>query len=200
MLMLSGSFFTFTLVGIAVHLVPILVDGGSAPMTAAALAGLVGIFSVAGRLATGALLDRWRASRVAAACLLFPITGCALLLAHGGGWAQALAASTIGLALGSEFDLVTYLATKHLGLRRFGVLFGTIMVPMALGTATGPLAASSIHDHTGSYDPFLWLAMPMMAIGALMLTLLGPHPAFAVADRADPDQRRASPGGARSLS
>ena len=179
MLMIAASFFTFTLVGITVHLVPILVDGGIAKMTAASFAGVAGLCAIAGRLGTGFVLDRFQAPRVAAAAMVLPISGCALLLLHGGWWMQSIAALLIGFAMGAEFDLVTYLATRHLGLRRFGVLFGIIMVPMATGTALGPLVASAIHDRFAGYNPFLWLAMPMLAIGALLLTLLGPFPDFA---------------------
>ena len=52
-LMLSASFFTFTLVGVSVHLVPILVDGGTAKMTAATFACIGGLCAMIGRLATG---------------------------------------------------------------------------------------------------------------------------------------------------
>jgi MFS family permease len=187
MLMIAASLFTFTLVGITVHLVPILIDGGIGKMTAGTFALVSGLCAVLGRLATGVLLDRWRATRVAAGAMVLPISGCALLLAHGGWWPQAAAAVLIGLAMGSEFDLVTYLATRHLGLRRFGLLFGVIMVPMAMGTASGPLVASKIHDLFASYDMFLSLAMPLLAIGALLLALLGPAPNFAVAPPAEPE-------------
>jgi MFS family permease len=177
-LMIAATFFTFTLVGITVHLVPILVDGGISTMTAATFTGIGGVCAILGRLATGYVLDRFQAPRVAAAAMILPISGCALLLLHGGWWTQGAAALLLGFAMGAEFDLVTYLATRHFGLRRFGVLFGIVMVPMASGTATGPLIASAIHDSFKSYDPFLWVAMPMLAIGALLLTLLGPFPKF----------------------
>jgi MFS family permease len=179
-LALAATLFTFTLVGITVHLVPILVDGGITRMTAASFAGIGGLCAILGRLGTGYVLDRFQAPRVAAAAMVLPISGCALLLIHGGWWMQAAGAILIGFAMGAEFDLVTYLATRHFGLRRFGVLFGIVMVPMASGTATGPLVASTIHDKFLSYDPFLWAAMPMLAIGALLLTLLGPFPRLPV--------------------
>jgi MFS family permease len=177
--MLAGTSFTFTLVGLTVHFIPILADDGETRMAAAGIASLIGIFSAVGRLAVGILLDWFGSARkVAAGCLLLPISGCVLLILQGGGWTHALAAMLVGLGLGSEFDLVTYLATRHLGMKRFGMLFGAIMVPMSLGTATGPLVASSIHDHFSSYGPFLWLAIPLLAIGALSLVLLGPYPDF----------------------
>lgn len=180
-LMLAGSSFTFTLVGLTVHFIPILADDGETRMAAAGIASLIGIFSAVGRLAVGALLDGFgSAGKIAAGCLLLPITGCALLILQSGWWSHALAAMLVGLGLGSEFDLVTYLATRHLGMKRFGMLFGAIMVPMSLGTATGPLVASAIHDHFSGYGPFLWLAMPLLAIGAASLVLLGPYPDFSI--------------------
>lgn len=183
-LMIAASFFTFTLVGVTVHLQPMLVEGGISNMTAASFAGAGGVCAILGRLGTGYVLDRFQAPQVAAAAMILPISGCALLLLHGGWWMQGAAALLLGFAMGAEFDLVTYLATRHFGLRRFGLLFGIIMVPMAMGTATGPLRASAIYDQFHSYDPFLWVAMPMLAIGAVLLALLGPFPRFAGAEDA----------------
>jgi hypothetical protein len=130
------------------------------------------------------MLDRWSTSRAALVACLTPIIGCGLFLAHGGWWCEASAVAAIGLATGAEFQLVTYLATKHLGLRRFGLFFGLIMIPMAVGTAVGPLAAAWTHDRFASYDPFFWTAMPLLAMAGLSLSLFGPEPVFAQPDLA----------------
>src|SRR5262249_14471695 len=58
-LFIASVLFTFTLIGLVVHFVPILKDRGADPMRAAGVAALVGLFSIAGRLGTGVLLDRF---------------------------------------------------------------------------------------------------------------------------------------------
>ncbi|MET0385930.1 MAG: MFS transporter [Polyangiales bacterium] len=178
-LFIASALFTFTIIALVVHFVPILKDRGAEPMAAAGVASLVGLFSIAGRLATGILLDRYRASFVGAGVFLLPIIACLLLLFAGSSWlAQATAAAVIGLTLGSEVDVIVYLTTRHFGLKNFGTLYGGLLTALSLGTAFGPLAAAAIYDRNGSYELFLRLTILFMAGSSLALASL-PHPTFA---------------------
>ncbi|MFD1958618.1 MFS transporter [Novosphingobium panipatense] len=62
-LFIASLLFTFTVIALVVHFTAILGDSGASPMLAAGIASFVGWFSLAGRLGTGALLDRLPASR-----------------------------------------------------------------------------------------------------------------------------------------
>jgi MFS family permease len=178
-LFIASALFTFTIIALVVHFVPILKDRGAQPMAAAGVASLVGLFSIAGRLATGLLLDRFRASFVGASVFLLPMVACALLLGAGSNpLAQSVAAAVIGLTLGSEVDVIVYLATRHFGLKHFGMLYGGLLTALSLGTAFGPLAAAAIYDRHGSYELFLWLTIVFMAGSSISLLTL-PHPTFA---------------------
>jgi predicted MFS family arabinose efflux permease len=177
-LFIASALFTFTLIALVVHFVPILKDRGADPMAAAGVASLVGLFSIVGRLGTGMLLDRFRASLVGAGAFMLPIIGCALLLFWGDKpAAQSLAAAVIGLTLGSEVDVIVYLTTRHFGLKNFGALYGGLLTALSIGTAAGPLAAAAIYDAKGSYELFLWLTTLSMGASALALATL-PHPSF----------------------
>ena len=178
-LFIASVLFTFTLIALVVHFVPILKDRGADPMAAAGVAALVGLFSILGRLGTGVLLDRFRASLVGAGAFMLPILACALLLFWGANpAAQSAAAAVIGLTLGSEIDVIVYLTTRHFGLKNFGALYGGLLTALSIGTATGPLAAAAIYDAKGSYELFLWLTTFAMGLSALALASL-PRPAFA---------------------
>jgi MFS family permease len=181
-LFIASALFTFTIIALVVHFVPILKDRGAEPMVAAGIASLVGVFSIIGRIATGVLLDRFRASLVGAAVFLLPIGACLLLLFSGDRRiAQVVAAAVVGLTLGSEVDVIVYLTTRHFGLKNFGTLYGGLLTALSLGTAFGPLAAAAIYDRHGSYELFLMLTMICMgASGVALLTL--PRPAFAAHD------------------
>jgi MFS family permease len=173
-LFVAAGLFTFTVMGLVVHLVPILKGLGADPLAAAKIASLVGVFSIVGRLGTGILLDRLPAHFVGAAIFLLPTLGCALLFFHGASpMSQAAAAASLGLCLGAEVDVVGYLASRHFGLRNFGVLFGTIVVALAVGGAFGPLVAGLTFDWYGSYGRFLLLTMALLAGGGLALATLG---------------------------
>lgn len=172
--------FTFTIIALVLHFLPILTDQGVSRVAAASVASLIGLFSIVGRLATGYLLDHIRASTVGAIAFLLPIVSC-LLIQFAGAHpvAQVTAAVFIGLALGSEIDVVVYLTTRHFGLKNFGAIYGGLLAALSFGTAFGPLAAASVYDHYGSYSPFLMATIVFMALSSLGLATL-PKPAFAV--------------------
>jgi predicted MFS family arabinose efflux permease len=178
-LLMAGGLFSFTLIAILVHFVPILKDSGAAPLAAAGIASLIGIFSIFGRLGTGLLLDRFPGHLVGAVAFLLPIIACVLLLLDGARpVSQAVAAAFVGLTVGSEVDVIAYLAAKHFGLKNFGTLYGALVMALTLGTAFGPLAAGAVFDHYHSYLPFLLLTVAMMAASSMALVSLGPPPSL----------------------
>jgi predicted MFS family arabinose efflux permease len=172
-LLLACGLFTFTALGIIVHFVPILTDRGADPLAAAGIASLIGIFSIVGRLGTGVLLDHLPGHLVGAGVFLLPIVACALLFADGANpLSQGIAAACFGLTVGAEVDVIAYLASRHFGLKNYGVLFGAMIGALALGTAFGPLAAGAAFDWYGSYAQFLVLTMVFMAASSLALATL----------------------------
>lgn len=180
-LLLASLLFTFTILALVVHFVPILSGVGLSAVDAAGYAALIGLFSIVGRLATGFLLDRFRASLVGALIFLLPVGASLFLIIFGSGGAAA-AAILIGLTLGAEVDVVVYLTTRHFGLKSFGALYGGLLVALSLGTATGPLAAAKIYDEFGGYNHFMWLTMGLMIASSLLLFSL-PRPGFGNIDK-----------------
>lgn len=86
------------------------------------------------------------------------------------------AAAVLGLTVGSEVDVIAYLAARHFGLKNFGALYGALVMALSLGTSFGPLAAGAVFDRYASYARFLMLAMALMAVSAAALVSLGPTP------------------------
>lgn len=176
-LALGAAALMFASGGILVNLVPILKADGVSMSTAAWIAGMTGIGTISGRLATGWLLDRFQANVVGAIGVLLPIFTAALLLAFPGSVPFAIAAALLlGLNLGSEVDAVGYLVARHFGLRAFGALFGTIIGITNLLLGVGPLVANHIYDLTRSYDVFLWIAIPTCLVAALLFLAVGRNP------------------------
>ncbi len=177
-LFFATGFFTFSIFGAIVNIYPILTDRGAAPMTAASAASLVGIFSFIGRLATGVTLDRFRANIVGAVCFLMPIPACALLLSHTTGtWSYFVATALLGLSLGAEVDVVSYLITRRFGLKNFGAIQGALLVATALGSASGPITAGATFDRFGSYAHFLSATIVLMLFSAFVIGTARSSPA-----------------------
>lgn len=186
-LLIASGLFSFTTIGVVVHFVPILKDNGAEPLAAAGIASIIGIFSIIGRVGTGMLLDRFPANRVGAVAFLIPLVACALLLMDGANpTSQSAAAAVFGLTLGSEVDVIAFLAARHFGLKNFGALYGAMVMALSLGTAFGPLAAGAVFDRYDSYAPFLMLTTVLMTVSAIILLSVGAKPpktaAFVAAD------------------
>lgn len=167
---------TFAMVALSFHFVPMLTAKGKSATEAAGIAALIGLASLVGRLGTGLLIDRFRASLVGGAAFLLPAAGALVLLtSDGAGAGPMLAATLIGLTLGAEIDVLVYILTRHFGLRNFGALYGAILAALSVGTAIGPLVAANVFDRTGSYDAFLWGTVALMLASSAALFSL-PRP------------------------
>lgn len=185
-LLLAGGLVAFTVIGAMVHFVPILKGAGASPLAAAGVASLIGLFSIAGRLGTGFLLDRFPGHIVGGTVVLLPIIAALLLLFDGSNPAsQMVAAAALGFTVGSEVDVVAFLASKHFGLKNFGALYGALVAALTLGTAFGPLTAGAVFDHFGNYEKFLWGTIVLMLLGALALFSLGHPPKLEAATSAE---------------
>lgn len=177
----TAAFLTcLTVVSFVVNIVPILSFTGLTRSTAAQIAGLVGISTIVGRLTGGWLLDRMNGNIVAGVAVALPVIPAALLLlAPGSVPFAALAALVLGLSLGAELDAVAYLATRHFGMRNFGVIFGTIAGLLSLSTGLGPMLCNLSYDLTGSYVTALAAYIPLSLIASALFFTLGRYPVFA---------------------
>ncbi len=187
---LAGASVAMVLATVAytVNLVPILVSTGQPRAAAAAVAGLIGISTVIGRLSGGYLLDRINGNLVAAISIATPVLATLLLLNLPGSLPAAIAATAIlGLSLGAELDAVAYLTTRHFGLKSFGILFGTIGGLQALATGMGPMLVNLSYDITRSYNLALWLSIPTCLLGTALFLSLGRYPEFEPAEAGRPD-------------
>jgi predicted MFS family arabinose efflux permease len=180
---LLGAAFLFAvcILGSAVHFVPMLTGAGAAPMIAASAASMIGIFSIVGRLGAGLLLDRLPAPLVGAGAALVPVAGAGVLLWGGlGEPGYFLAAAAFGLTLGSEFDLMSYLAARQFGLKKYGAILGAFLGAIAFGGVVGPLAAGAVFDRFGDYSAFMMLMVALMvAASALIGTVRRPRETYA---------------------
>lgn len=164
-------------VSFAVNVVPILVWNGLARGQAASIASMLGLASITGRLAIGWLLDRVDGRILAGVSVSLPVIASAILISMPGAFVPALAATLVlGLALGTELDLVAYMASRHFGLESFGLLFGTICGVITLAGGLGPWLISLLYDQSHSYLLALWVAIPMCLGAAILFLLLGPYP------------------------
>lgn len=172
----AAIIFAVGISALTANLVPVLIAEGLTPARAAAIAGLLGIGSLCGRLIGGYLLDRFDGNKVAAVSVLLPIAPALILLGsdQSEAWA-AVACLIVGLSVGAEVDACAYLAARHFGTRNFGALFGTINGMLLFGTGLAPLLANFVYDFSGSYDPVLVGLIPVLIVTAALFLSLGSY-------------------------
>jgi predicted MFS family arabinose efflux permease len=137
---------------ITVHLVAALITWGHSPTFAATTAGLFGILSVTGRLATTGLQHRYRTTTIAAA--IFTIQAAATLsLPLFGRNAVAAILAVIGFGLGFGVATITkpILLAERYDTHHYATIAGLLVVPTTIAKATAPLAAAALHSNSGTY-------------------------------------------------
>lgn len=175
----AATLFSIAICALSANAVPVLLGEGLDRATAAAMAGLIGIGSIIGRLGGGLLLDRFNAGVVAAASVLTPIVTVSIFLfTQESAFAAGVACLVLGLSVGTELDACAYLAARHFGMRAFGGLFGAVNGLLLFGAGVAPLMANHVYDVTRSYDSVLWAIIPACVLTAVLFLSLGAYPDF----------------------
>jgi MFS family permease len=170
---------TVALSGVIVHLSALLTDRGLPPSRAAIAVSALGGASLAGRLLTGWLLDRYAARPVSFVMLAIAATGTLLLAVAGSFAAGVVAAALIGFGTGGEFDVVPYLLSRYFGLRSLSTLYGLNWTAWGVASAAGPILMGHAFDTTGSYKGILiGLAAGTLGVATLILALPAPKSAL----------------------
>ena len=136
-----------------------------------------GIFVIGGRIATGYLLDRLPTRPLSIAVFALPVIVCLVLWVFpGNSIAIMVAVALLGLATGSETDVVVYMIAQRFGRDIFATVLAVIMSVFALLAATGPLLAGSIFDQYDSYEPYLMIGIPLALLATLCIALVPDRP------------------------
>ncbi|QYJ04842.1 MFS transporter [Nocardioides panacisoli] len=155
--------------------VPAMVTAGLALGTASLLAGLRGIFQLAGRLPLPWLVARMGSRRFFQVVLaLVGLSG--LLLPFSGTLAVALAfAAVAGFAVGGYSTMESIYASELVPAGSIGMVLGSYSLVRGVGSAIGPVAAGAVIDLTGSRVPVL-VAIAVVGVSAALVVPRAPHP------------------------
>ena len=122
-------------------------------VAAAALVGVIGGASIAGRLVLGAVAARTGVVRAFRGCFLAMGGSFALWLVGGSYWVLVAFAVVLGLGYGGFVAIGPAVVAERFGTPRLGGLLGVLYTSVGIGSAFGaPLAGATI-DASGSYVP-----------------------------------------------
>ena len=162
--------------GALTHMAAMLTDRGLSPAEAALAASAFGGGSLAGRLMTGMLFDRYFGPRIAMGLLVIMAAGVVLLAQAATLPAGILAAVLIGLGMGGESDVAPFLLSRYFGLRSFSTLYGLTWTFYAAAGGVGPILMGRAFDATGSYSRLLLVLAASMMLSALLFLWMPRYP------------------------
>ncbi|MGO9055962.1 MAG: MFS transporter [Candidatus Binataceae bacterium] len=160
--------------GIVVHLIPYLIGVGFSPTRATTLFSIMLAFQLPGKPALGWLADRIGIRLTMTIDIALIAVGCVLLLGARHALPLGLFVVLYGFTFGAPVPLIPMLLADAVGLKRFGSLMGLLSIPAVVGSASGPIVAGLIFDHTGSYAWSLELFAAMLAVAAVLPMLCIP--------------------------
>jgi MFS family permease len=155
--------------GVILNLVPLLVSRGATATHASHVQASLWSVLVFGRIATGWLMDRYFAPRVALMFLFPSIIGLVMLATDTGSGSAFVAAMLVGLAAGAEVDVMAYLVGRYFGVRHFAAVYATFFAIYAVGTSIGPALTAAFADRCGGYAAPLWCLVAGLCLAAVLL-------------------------------
>jgi MFS family permease len=138
-----------------VHLVGFLVSRGHPATFAAAVAGLLGVLSVSGRLLLTGVQRRVRlATAVAVVFTVQALAAAGLIVAGSSRIGAVVAVIGFGCGFGVDSLATPQLLAERYGTNAYASIAGLLAAPVTLAKAVAPLAASALLLHAG-YSPIL---------------------------------------------
>ena len=170
--------------GSLVHVVPMLTDRGMSLADAVAIISSSGIALIVGRLLAGWIIDRVFAPYVAVFFLVCPMVGLLILALQPVEVSPLVGVLLLGLGIGGETDLLSYMVSRYFGLAKFGTIYGWIFTAALAGNAVGSSILGWAFQLTHSYSATLIAYSLLLAVATALTLVLGPY-RYPPADRHD---------------
>ena len=161
--------------GSLVHVVPMLTDRGLPLSEAVRIISASGIALIVGRLLAGWIIDRIFAPYVAVFFLVCPLVGLLVLALQPPAVPPVVGVLLLGLGIGGETDLLSYLVSRYFGLAKFGTIYGWIFTAALVGNAVGSSILGWAVQLTHSYSATLVAYSVLLAIATGLTLVLGPY-------------------------
>ena len=176
--LLEAAIFLQTLgvFGANFHLFPIYHDLGLGWMILPRVTIAAALGMALGRLISGFFLDIVEPRLVATGMFTigFAATGWLATLTHASGLEIYLPPALLGVALGSETDILAYFARRLFGLRHYALIYNRLLMGYFLGTMAGPFLLGWAFDHLAGRQLGLWALASSCGVAAVVSLFLPP--------------------------
>jgi MFS family permease len=171
-LAVAFGIYTVTVTIVRIFGIAILREKGFSAPDARFIVAAMALWGILGKIVFGALTDRLPARFVATSAFVLEALGTLFLFASG--WRVSIAFPIVyGLPMGGISTLQPVLIGKYFGQGSFGTVYGTLMLLLTIGAATGPVVAGGVYDIGGGYWPTLLVCSVASACAAVIIASRG---------------------------
>ena len=161
--------------GIGLHFVPFFVDLGASNVTAAALAGSVGLMSIPGRFGLSTLGDFVNKRYVMCASLALMAVSIIFMARAQSVSAVIPVLVAFAAAQGGISVIPQSLIADYFGRRSYATIQGFRSTIQMLGIIAGPIISGYVFDTTGSYE-YAFLGFSAAAVVSMVLVFMAKPP------------------------
>ncbi|HEX77703.1 MAG TPA: MFS transporter [Dehalococcoidia bacterium] len=172
LLFLTWFAYSFCLHLVMTHVVPRALDLGIPPVQAAAIVSVIGAVSIPSRLIVGRISDKVGKRVTGIVCALLHTLALLWLISSTRVWMFHLFAVAYGIGYGGIDPPIVALIGDLFGLRRVGVIMGSLVVGWGLGAALGPYLTGLIFDLSNSYSLAFLAGALIMVMAAVSISRL----------------------------
>jgi len=158
--------------GIVFHQIALYAERGLSREVAIRAFQIIALFSVAGNLGMGRLLDRYSGRKLLVVALLILVVALYTLQIMSTIWQATLCAALLGIVSGSFRVLDATVWAKYFGRRHLGSIRGATMIGSLGATALGAFPLGLSYDRLGSFNPALTAIMLLPLILAAIALLI----------------------------
>jgi len=178
--LLGFSFFlgAFAVHSILTHHVAFFTDQGMEKMIASSIVGILGIVSVGGKIFWGVLSDRIGRESTYTAGIICLAIGISLLIIYDISPRFFLPYSYaffFGMGYAATATLSPLITADFFSGKSYGIIFGTLFILNAIGTALGAWFAGFLYDGIGSYIPSFITMIIFSLLACVSIWLAAPR-------------------------
>lgn len=177
---IAAMLHTAPVMAIMTQLKPIGVSLGLGPATAAGALSALGVAAIIGALVAGLFVDRiWAPAIAFLLCCAVPAGGCIMLAMLGNGISGSLfyvAVILIGIGMGGESDVLSYMVARYFGVQDFATIAGIAALTVTVGIAAGASLIGRAYDIFGNYEVSLIAAAASLMLAGVAYLMMGRYP------------------------